>query len=547
MGDYMNEKIILFSIGSVQEYIINSRNLKDLKNSSDIIKEIMLKGIEFFKCFEGKLILPNLEVDNLNLLKNDNNIPNYFIIKYKNSEYLGKKLEEELKEFYIEKVEKELEPDNKKISNEIIKNQIKSTFNFYWVETEYNDKNYEKLYNELYAHFDAVKNSKKYSTLEETGKKCSICGEKNVYFKDKNNNKINCFIGKKLKENETLCISCYFKRIYNNENLSTAKIALSCLEENEKFKKILNQYNNNDKDKDLYEDILDSKDNVDLPNYYCIYRLDIDNLGKWMSGKYFTSTENKTFKEYQQNLSLKINEFFNKIKEFFNNKNKLDFLIYAGGDDLLAVLPVSLIYEFDNEIFKIFKKIFKGEYSKLTYSKGIFITHYKTPLKEIVRVSKTELEKTKERFSEKRIDRELEKNSTVISIMSEGYDSRSIYFKNKLHNENAIEFVLRDLQKYFSESSSYFHFDLENQFINMNDIEENNLIDVFMLEQRRLMKRAYKNKDNGKDNEFENVHEKLLKYLELNAKLGDFIDFENYFNLFHIVRKYSQLMRKCLK
>jgi CRISPR-associated protein Cmr2 len=538
MGDYMNEKIILFSIGSVQEYIINSRNLKDLKNSSDIIKEIILKGIEFFECFKGELILPNL-------LKNDNNIPNYFIIKYKNSEYLGKKLEEELKEFYIKKVEKELELDNKKISNQIIKNQIKSTFNFYWVETEYNDKNYEKLYNELYAHFDAVKNSKKYSTLEETGKKCSICGEKNVYFKKNNNNKINCFIGKNLKENETLCISCYFKRIYNNKNLSTAKIALSCLEENEKFKKILNQYNNNDKD--LYEDILDSKDNVNLPNYYCIYRLDIDNLGKWMSGKYFTITETKTLKKYQQNLSLKINKFFNKIKDFFKNKNKLDFLIYAGGDDLLAVLPVSLIYEFDNEIFKIFKEIFEREYSKLTYSKGIFITHYKTPLKEIVRVSKTELEKTKERFSKKRVDRELEKNSTVISIMNEGYDSRSIYFKNKLHNENAVGFVLRDLQKYFSESSSYFHFDLENQFINMNDIEENNLIDVFMLEQKRLMKRAYKNKDNGKDNEFENVHEKLLKYLELNAKLGDFIDFENYFNLFHIVRKYSQLMRKCLK
>ncbi len=49
------------------------------------------------------------------------------------------------------------------------------------------------------------------------------------------------------------------------------------------------------------------------------------------------------------------------------------------------------------------------EYKNITYSKGIFVAHYKTPLGEITRVSKEELEKVKEKFKEKANDFDKEK------------------------------------------------------------------------------------------------------------------------------------------
>ena len=356
-----------------------------------------------------------------------------------------------------------------------------------------------------------------------------------------------------LKEKEALCYGCFYKRIYGENDrkeniISTAGIALSdWINKNEEvymgYEKFLEDSHENiegDKFENLYNTKYKSINCNLLPKYYCIYRMDIDNLGKWMNGKYKKNHE-KLF-EYQKELSSSIDNFFSLLREKIRDKKSIK-LIYAGGDDLLALMPVNSIEIFEEVVKECFKSEItsKKDFSKLTYSKGIFISHYRVPLREIIRVSKGELEKVKEKFKEKRDSFDTEKDATVISIMTSGYDNRNLYFKNRIKRYDAFEFIFKDLIGYFSNESTYFHNELQLEFLGFDKNGElsfdelNSLMSMFEIEQRRIMKR----KKTDKNSNLEIISDKLMQFLMYRYLE---IDFENYFNLFHIVRKISQIM-----
>lgn len=628
----MSQKIILFSIGSIQSFIINSRKVSDLFNSSIILSKLISTGINFIEDkSESKLLLPQV-------LEDDKSLPNYFIMKYESDRCLGKETERYVRNTYIDMLMHSFIKSSLEKYKDQIEKQLNSSLDIYWVEYDLeesfdlDDSNkYKQVYDEVYKYFEAVKNVRKFNNMCEEGKKCSICGTRNAlivnakesrepygiqkkyeysiagkkFKKDSllklieelKYNNINLSLdeikkikrrknylesnamGINLKENEILCGVCLLKRIYDKDegNLpSLAQVTLSSWIENEKkcgkykeYKRIIDELKEKDSNFDEYECMykenwdkvlknlkIDNKDYFktnlsknfnnlsykNLPKYYCMYRMDIDNLGKWMSGKYKTN-ENNLY-EYQQELSLHINNFFIKVKQYFKNEFT-GWLVYAGGDDLLALIPVNEIYKLEECISKYFKEeVNKGEYESITYSKGIFVAHYKTPLGEITRVSKEELENVKEKFKKKINDFDSEKNSTVISIMTEGYSNRNVYFKNNIQGEKTTDFIFKELMKYFSkDKSTYFHSQLQSEFLDFDkdiekDYQKDIILNMFEVEQKRMMKRSIL-QNSVLDEEIDYINNKLMKFLKCNSSK---IDFENYFNLFYIIRNLKQNM-----
>lgn len=642
--------MILFSIGSVQDFIINSRKVEDLYNSSSILSALIKKGVSILiKDNNEDLILPYFDVAVSDL--KENNVPNYFIIKYKSDEPMGENIEKQVRDYYFDKMISNIKVIDNLTDNlkEQIKKQIRDALDIYWVDYELQNtediiKNYEEIYKKLYRHFDGVKNYKQVKVSCEEGKKCTICGKRNAIFMGKNSSKGSQYIYKykdfeenslflllrklennlplnevkdivkkrkinylcvndKIDENkEMLCSVCYSKRLYSLYNKemkipSTAEISVSSwlrkIKDDNDYAGYENAFKNfyevaqNDKSlnttdeasfryTELWDSINTDDENFDnllrelknsfkklrnknITKYFCIYRMDIDNLGKWMSGEY-KEDDTVSLYEYQKELSGNINKFFIKIRKKINQEELNNILlVYAGGDDMLVLLPVDEIYEFIKIIRDEFLDsvaIVESKYENITYSEGIFITHYKTPLGEVIRSSKEEIEKLKDRFKEKKNFYDIPKNGAVVSIMNEGYEVRSVYYKKNieycLEDEDSNYFIFEYLINKFCREFTFFHNELEMEFMdfekNLDDsVTCDFIVEMLEAEQKRWIKRStikkkIKKKVDEKQDErikasIDELNCNLISFLKVNCKGKYTIDLENYFNVFHIVRK----------
>ncbi|QTL97487.1 type III-B CRISPR-associated protein Cas10/Cmr2 [Iocasia frigidifontis] len=608
-------KILLFTLGSVQDYILESRRVIDLVNSSKIISELMKTIKDKSGC---ELLLPNVE-------KNQNSfnstLPNYLIFSYDSPESRGREIEkyihdEYIKEYLMKRIGLEKYNLSKKLQEQI-KEHISSIFDIYWVETEVNDEvwddeeKYKELYEDLYKNLEAVKYVKKFSGNKEQGRKCSICGKRNAIFyrrkdeekkrpfdiqKDSKEIKDNTFQNIIFKKGECLCGACYMKRVLGNDKnknkekdieiKSTAAIALSNWkkinqekypEEYKEYRKMIeDRYSQDSKygeEQLLYkekllnvnrkiledgvsEQLQTDKDRVEKlfaevfkgkqEEYYSIYRADIDDLGKWMSGEY-KSDNAMGLLEYQQQLSNKIDGFLKEVRKFFN-ENKDCLLVYAGGDDILALLPVRKSIELAEKVYDCFNKKVKNEevFKEITLSQGIFILHYKDTLSESLQVSKERIDYLKKKY--KNISRNGEKNGFIIAVLTEGYSYQEFYAKNILNDDYIVE-ILKELYTYFAEKSSHFYRELSEIFLSMdsNDLyleQKRDLIEMFLIQQKRLLKRSLKEKEKEENKEALEKTEKLLKMLlqNNNYEYGS-AGLKNYLNLFYIIDKISVILR----
>lgn len=592
-------KIILFTLGSVQDYIMESRKVIDLVNSSKMISNLM-KSIK--DEFQLEIVLPycnDIEKD-----EDTPNFPNYLIAQYESNDSKGKRLEDWVRK----QIRKEAESDE--LSNDMkeqVQKHIASILDIYWIEAEVeedilrDDEQYKKLYKEMYNSLEAIKHVKKFEWVPEAGRKCSICGKRNALFyrndKKKKNPPFDIQKNAKeikaetLKAGECLCGACYIKRTFSkNSNVkSTAQIALdnwmdvtekNSHEEYNELQRIIGRYSKNSdygEGQLLYKDVMMNEidkqsinnnnnsnqfkndkariealfkvfegNKVKQETYYCIYRADIDDLGKWMSGEYKINDEIKLLK-YQKTLSERIYEFLARVKDFCN-RNKNTVLVYAGGDDILALMPIRTGIELTKKIHEYFNETVKEDrlFEKMTFSHGLFITHYKDTLKESLMISKERMESIKEKY--KSISRNGEKNGFMISVLTEGYFYKEFHAKNIVNQEYTIN-LIEEFRKYFNTESTYFHDTLSSMFLEMDkgfgDLgEQRDVMDMLLVTQQRLMERSRKDKEKKVDERIKNLLSVLL--IENNYEY-DSVGIENYFNMFYIIQKISNILGDDIK
>ncbi len=130
-----------------------------------------------------------------------------------------------------------------------------------------------------------------------------------------------------------------------------------------------------------------------LSPYYAILLFDADNMGKMLSGEFLS--ESKRTLEFQRKLSEKLIDFARHAKQYVdgsNERNSRGCTIYSGGDDFMGFLNLNFLFETLKELndkfkIKVYNKIkdfLKPGTPEFTFSAGIVIAHYKTPLHTVL-------------------------------------------------------------------------------------------------------------------------------------------------------------------
>ncbi|MCX7874629.1 MAG: type III-B CRISPR-associated protein Cas10/Cmr2 [Melioribacteraceae bacterium] len=553
--------LFLFTISPVQSFIAQARKTKDLFSGSKILSDLIGYAIEEAKPTE--LIFP---------MKGLDSYPNRFIaVIEKDNDTDMKKFGDDLKIKVIEKFE---EYSSLSIMNTNVvvnklpnnfRDQIKKHLSIQWVAIPYQSEKYNEQFLEIESLLGAVKNVREFEQLEEIGRKCSICGERNAifYYGKKHNYYQSDAVEVKnleLQDGEGLCAVCYTKRFYQDKHFpSTAEIALLDSVKKLRPKEIFEDYKNLFKGyfdyQLLFEENLTKKyfekqsipqnlleqaknkfigikkafkeNNMKFTPYFSVIMFDGDSMGKWLSGAYLNSTVE--LKKFHNKLTESLGKFAEETKNIVtSDKGKV---VYAGGEDFLAFINLNYLFDILNQLRKKFDEIvnqgiseFIIENVNLTFSAGIAITHYKMPLSEVLSWVR-KLEKDAKNIDD-------DKNAFAIAVMKHsGEINKTILKWGDKNNENldAIAQLTYDLaNEIFSKS---FINKLSSEFYNINPSDE-----ILKTELKRLLARSSKfsKRENETKEDFEK--RKKLKIDETTEKIISLykLDTENLFTALFI-------------
>ncbi len=158
--------LFLLTITPVQDFISHARKLKDLYGGSHILSEMSRVGIEYAQSQDTVVIF-------LQKVEGTNSYPNRFLIE------ISFESEKKLKAFAKDVSNEVLGYFRKKAKSPMVSQHIEDFFQIYWSASEYNG-DYKKAYDEVEKRLAGAKNSRFFIQLGEVGRKCSICGERNI-------------------------------------------------------------------------------------------------------------------------------------------------------------------------------------------------------------------------------------------------------------------------------------------------------------------------------------------------------------------------------
>lgn len=559
-GDMVeNKKLFSFFIGPVQGFIAQARKTKDLFSGSKILSQVIDHIISDFQY--GQVIFPHKDIESK---------PNRFIaVIDKGSE--AKEAAEEIEKLAREKFKEIAETTYSNVfSNKDMpigfKEQIEDFLDINWIAIDYDEHRYKDIHNELDMLMGAVKNTRIYkqiritdSEIGETGKKCSVCGERNSLFfktppKSCNSSQYRVVNDYFISENESLCGVCFVKRYYEKEKVdsfpSTAEICLmnvlaklnmnmtviddaeldqfgnftvdvlfeennniEYIKENGMLKKEISPVEGKElmeKLKKTEMDVVEKAKHkgLKLSKYYAIISFDGDGMGKWLSGEKIDESKCDLL-EFHETLSKLLGEFSQEVKKTI--VEPWGKIVYAGGEDFLGFINIedlfgamlSLRILFDTVVNKPLKKYFKNEEDNLTFSAGISISHYKISLSNSIKWAKKMEDKAKE------IDG---KNSFAIALLKRSGDGKITKFRwqedssDEFTTIKEIKNIINNLKEgYFSNTFIYTLgdtiFKLPSSDYDWERIEEKETVDAMIqYEIHRLVKRSFNSEEMGSSN-----------------------------------------------
>jgi CRISPR-associated protein Cmr2 len=442
--------LIFFSIGPVQSFIAQARKTQDLFAGSKLLSDLCGKAMQVIG--SENIVFPK-GVENSAL-------PNRFLAKISDiSDAETKKLLAEAEQAVRDHFKKVADDCYLRHSGKTKKikgfdPQIDNFLEIYhtWVPIEEND--FKSAYLQGDRRMASLKNIRHFAqfeypdgTLGEAGRKCHLDGERNALFFGKASNALYLLQGIELSEdhvwvdkNEGLSAVSFVKRFYKRHSEhkfnaeSVAEIALKHkttikTESGYQYHTAFNQYRDfvsgilgfyddqlsyienltRDKFKDFsdYQKALDwhkcliaplIKENTD--RHYAILRFDGDNMGKWISGEYIPQQDLEAF---QKNLSELLLKFAKTAEKTILTKEK-GASVYAGGDDFIGFVNLHYLFPVLNELRAAFKhevndqlvRLFPSLSREFTFSAGIAIAHYKTPLSVVLKEAKKAEDHAKE-------------------------------------------------------------------------------------------------------------------------------------------------------
>jgi CRISPR-associated protein Cmr2 len=320
--------------------------------------------------------------------------------------------------------------------------QIAEFPDVYWAAIEYDGSEYVSKLRKLEQLLAGVKNVRIFCQLGETkgSRKCSLDGERTALFYrydiDANekprkpnflSDESNSIKGTLLDPGEALSAVSLVKRYYQKANggfPSTAQIALmDRIDEN--WETTYKKYFSGDVDYQLFfeENLTETglkkkgirkKTDAHIDEiskvfreftgkkptkYYALLLFDGDDFGKLWSG--VRLLEVSGLKEFQEKLAVCLHEYAKAAR------NRLDKpkgqTVYTAGDDFLGFVNLNSLIDVMDDLRKAFDKVvseplkeyLKGE-KAITFTAGVAIAHYKTPLGEVLKKARATEKRAKE-------------------------------------------------------------------------------------------------------------------------------------------------------
>ena len=284
-----------------------------------------------------------------------------------------------------------------------------------------------------------------------------------------------------------------------------------------------------EEDKELFEELLGELDNLynyygfEKPknSYYAILMADGDNMGKWL-GKDDTLRGMNLTQDFHKKFSEAVSSFAEHVKEQEDNLRLS--VVYAGGDDVLAVMHPSRALEFADSIRRKYSEFItnriRGLANEPTMSAGIVIAHEKENLDFVLEAVRRA----------ERIAKDRGRNRVCISVIKRSGSPREVVLKwSELELMNKlIPLFHRDKKDKKSKLSSTVAYALERELKGL-DCNESLLPLITTIKRRTLKRKSTLSQDEIKD--LMDSVEKFL--LERN-------DIQELLNVFYIARFMSQ-------
>ncbi|ABR31502.1 CRISPR-associated protein Crm2 [Thermosipho melanesiensis] len=433
-----NLSLLLVSIGPVQEFIAAARSTIDLKMGSYLLSYLVFQGIKvigegygydniIFPYMRGSYFVKKefekfgIKVSNY-LAPSVASLPNVFtaIVPTDELQELKKKIEIAVKT--------EMQQISDFVKSYVLKNRIIGNQQINLLDR------FSKSWDKQIAQFPTI-----IMVEQEMGNLKEIVEQHFEYTKDENIKKLfesietlgipeQVFYGvfsellgikSALRKATRDFIQVYENSIQHGDDLSG---------ENKSLVEILTKYGNEEKKeklsaistikrffvnylekigyKEAYEKLKTIKSTEEIAGKYKIAALimDGDNMGKWISGKlapsmknrvhtkvieYFEKNQSNEIKNlknlrlispsYQRTISRTLNNFANFVPKIVEEFDGL--LIYAGGDDVLALFPSNKVFEAANKIRKVYSGIGNIKIDNFIFKDGwCYINDEKIPL-----------------------------------------------------------------------------------------------------------------------------------------------------------------------
>jgi CRISPR-associated protein Cmr2 len=586
--------LYLFTISPVQTFIEQARKTHDLYAGSRILSDLVTYAMETVKKKDSNsyFIFPSIE---------QNSKPNRFIavVNSDDMQRFGNDIQKEVNDYFIDTLGKDVIDLN---HSSIF--QLEDFLKTYWVAEKYNEKgDYPNQIKQLERNLGAVKNIRHFKQLGEQGRKCSLNGEYNVKFYRRNEDEGDIErlynrklfqnrgevkviesedfsdIGQKdLNEGEGLCAISMIKRLYKNTEEafpSTAGIALmDTLKRNEiadSYLDIIKSINRGYVDEQIYYESNTSSeyfkkhgykgllkngninvfrdnfdkmrrsiksDNLKLSKYYAILAFDADGMG--------TKLEKCKHEAEHIKISKYLAGFAAYAKSYIDN-NQYGKTVYAGGDDFLGFINLNhlfdvikhLRHEFDKQVNTDLR-----EELQMTFSAGIAIGHYKTPLSEVLKWAR-QMEKTAKKVLHKSNDNDKKDAFSIAVLKRSGEIHYTTWRWNRKKEANTIwtTDLFQNLivllkkghlsKKFITNLSSEYEkrLDKDGNWGDKASSFENELNEMLSFELDYFIKRATANDEKAKE-AVKGLSDELYK--NYNYHLDFELSVQNFLNMLHI-------------
>lgn len=207
--------------------------------------------------------------------------------------------------------------------------------------------------------------------------------------------------------------------------------------------------------------------------YYALITFDGDKMGELLSGARLTG-ENIDLAIFQSDVSKTLIDFSKWICDTLNKK-QLD-VIYAGGDDFMGFVNLhdlfevvkTLRIEFEKQVNQAIQKKYSLK-NAFTFSMGIAIAHYKTPLSIVLQTAR-DMEKIAKKSDKGNRD------AFAIAALKHSGENHSAYFNWELSEEENLPkwAALQKLVGYLqNDCSETFIRSLDREFYYLQDKDKN--------------------------------------------------------------------------